>query len=1024
MTEAATAIPTGVPATKWWHREGDRIVCTLCPRECRIGEGQRGFCFVRKNEGDRMVLTTYGKSTGFCIDPIEKKPLNHFLPGTPVLSFGTAGCNLGCKFCQNWDISKSREIEILSEEAGPEDIVAAAKAHGCRSIAFTYNDPVIWAEYAIDTAKVARAEGIKTVAVTAGYIGTEARPEFYHHIDAANIDLKAFTDRFYRKLAFAQLEPVLDTLKWLKRESDTWFEITTLLIPGENDSPEELGRMTDWIAENLGDEVPLHFSAFHPDFKMRDVPATPHDTLIRAREVAMERGLKYVYVGNVLDGDRQSTRCPGCGEVVIERDHYQLGSYRIRGGACGACGEKIPGVFEDERGDWGRRRLPISIRKAARPESVEAEAEIEPIVFDGEVRRELLAQARHLVEATVRGEKPSRSLPKAIADLPCHGLFVSLKRGHQLRGCIGNYRADQANPIAALLADAAPAVATRDRRFPRIVPAELPFLRIELTPMHGFRPVPETGEDRIGAVEIGRHGVILGRGSQRGLLLPQVAVEQDYDAAAFLRQVSLKAGLPEDAWRAKDTDLQVFEGDPFTEAPPKSELDTATLPRDALEALATLITRFLGPSRGQVQVPKVLTQISESPLGLVLEVGDRRTVALKAGASLADLARQAAQSIAAEGKGSLPEHAEARLHLLSLPVTLQPADYPDRHRLVRAQGAVLARQGERFGITLPGGNSSADPVPEALKSIGLKVGDWARGNAEVVAFQRQVVRFRLPLAQASETPSAVETRSPAMAGKFYPGNADEIENTLDTLFADHADEEAESVRAVMLPHAGWIFCGDIIAETLARVTVPEVVVVLGPKHTPHGANWSVSASPAWRLPETTVPVATEWVDFLVDRCPGLEKEDAAHRDEHGCEVLLPFLHRRNPELRVVPIALGAAGYDDLAPLAESLAALKVELGDRVMFVISSDMNHFANDEENRRRDALALERFESADARGLYDVCRENDISMCGLRPAVAVLRALEKTTPAEVELVRYDTSARVSGDTSRVVGYAGAVLR
>lgn len=359
MTPSASTPET---AARWWHREGERLVCDLCPRECRLGEGQRGFCFVRQNLGGEMVLTTYGRSTGFCIDPIEKKPLNHFLPGTPVLSFGTAGCNLGCKFCQNWDISKSREIEILSAEAAPEAIVRAAKAHGCRSIAFTYNDPVIWAEYAIDTAKLARAEGIKTVAVTAGYITALARPEFYEHIDAANVDLKAFTEEFYRTQTLSHLEPVLDTLRWLKQESSVWFEITNLMIPGENDSPDETARLCDWIAEHLGDSVPLHFTAFHPDFKMRDKDHTPHETLIAAREIATRRGLKYVYLGNVLDGERQSTLCPDCGTVVIERVHYEIGAYKIRQGACITCGTIIPGIFEDRCGDWGRKRMPVDLR--------------------------------------------------------------------------------------------------------------------------------------------------------------------------------------------------------------------------------------------------------------------------------------------------------------------------------------------------------------------------------------------------------------------------------------------------------------------------------------------------------------------------------------------------------------------------------------------------------------------------------------------------------------------------------------
>lgn len=348
--------------TYWWHREADKIVCDLCPRECRLQDGQRGFCFVRANQGSEMVLTTYGKSTGFCIDPIEKKPLNHFLPGTPILSFGTAGCNLGCKFCQNWSISKSRQVEILSQEASPKQIVEAAIKHGCRSIAFTYNDPVIWAEYAIDVAREAHRAGVRTVAVTAGYIQSEARKEFFRYIDAANVDLKAFTDQFYRSLAFARLEPVLETLRWLKHESSTWIEITNLLIPGENDSVEEIDRFTDWILENVGHETPIHFTAFHPDFKMQDKPRTPHETLIRARQQALRKGVRYAYVGNVLDRERQSTYCPKCANLVIERDHYQMGRFDLSpGGNCRACGESIAGVFEDERGDWGRKRLPISI---------------------------------------------------------------------------------------------------------------------------------------------------------------------------------------------------------------------------------------------------------------------------------------------------------------------------------------------------------------------------------------------------------------------------------------------------------------------------------------------------------------------------------------------------------------------------------------------------------------------------------------------------------------------------------------
>ena len=351
-------------AEKWWHTDSDsgKVVCTLCPRQCHIPEGSRGFCFVRANVDGRLVLTTYGRSSGFCIDPIEKKPLNHFLPGTPVLSLGTAGCNLGCKFCQNWDISKSREMDTLAGSAGPEEIVEAAKRTGCRSIAFTYNDPVIWAEYAMDIARVARREGIKTVAVTAGYISPDARAEFFQWMDAANVDLKAFTETFYRKLTQTHLAPVLDTLKYLRHETQVWFEITTLIIPGENDAEDQTRAMCEWIVEHLGDDVPIHFSAFHPDFKMMDHPPTPQETLLRARAIAMEAGIKFAYVGNTHHVEGDSTWCPGCGKLVIERDWYQLGRYNLVRNWCAFCGAVIPGVFDAGPGDWGRKRVPIRIR--------------------------------------------------------------------------------------------------------------------------------------------------------------------------------------------------------------------------------------------------------------------------------------------------------------------------------------------------------------------------------------------------------------------------------------------------------------------------------------------------------------------------------------------------------------------------------------------------------------------------------------------------------------------------------------
>jgi pyruvate formate lyase activating enzyme len=352
-------------STLYWHRLDDgRVQCDLCPRLCKLHEGQRGFCFVRARKDDQVVLTTYGRSSGFCVDPIEKKPLNHFLPGTAVLSFGTAGCNLACKFCQNWSISKSRHMDTLADAASPEAIAHTAAELGCRSVAFTYNDPVIFFEYAVDVAQACRAHGLKTVAVTAGYISPEPRLEFFRHMDAANVDLKAFSEPFYHRLTGSHLQPVLETLEYLAYDTEVWFELTTLLIPGENDSDQELDAMTRWVVEHLGPDVPMHFTAFHPDWKLRHRPPTPAVTLGRARHIAMQNGVRYAYTGNVHDGEGGSTYCHQCTQRLIGRDWYVLTDWRLTADhRCQACGAVCAGVFDGLPGTWGSRRQQVRLAR-------------------------------------------------------------------------------------------------------------------------------------------------------------------------------------------------------------------------------------------------------------------------------------------------------------------------------------------------------------------------------------------------------------------------------------------------------------------------------------------------------------------------------------------------------------------------------------------------------------------------------------------------------------------------------------
>ena len=359
---ASDGIPTSQPSAsdpavgRWQHALPDgRVQCDLCPRACRLREGQRGFCFVRANHGGRIVLDTYGRSSGFAIDPVEKKPLNHFLPGSRVLSFGTAGCNSACRFCQNWDISRARDWDRVGVEASPERIAQVAADYGVESVAFTYNDPIVFAEYAIDTAAACRELGLHPIAVTAGYMSAAARPDFYAAMDAANIDLKGFTESFYWSVTGTHLRDVLDTIEYAVVESPAWVELTTLLIPGHNDDDAQLHAECAWIREHCGVDVPLHFSAFHPAYRMMDVPATPLDTLIRARRIVMEEGLRYVYTGNVHHREGDATVCPNpdCHAVLIQRDWYRIELDRLSRnhdgdetvGVCPDCGTPVAGVW-------------------------------------------------------------------------------------------------------------------------------------------------------------------------------------------------------------------------------------------------------------------------------------------------------------------------------------------------------------------------------------------------------------------------------------------------------------------------------------------------------------------------------------------------------------------------------------------------------------------------------------------------------------------------------------------------------
>ncbi len=610
MTHTITVPPTDAPETDgsrtagWWQAGDEgQALCNLCPRRCRIAPGKRGFCFVRENRGGRLVSTTYGRSTGFCVDPIEKKPLYQFHPGTAVLSFGTAGCNLGCRFCQNWTMSRSRDVAAGSERALPETIARAARQLNCKSVAFTYNDPIIWAEYAVDTARACRAAGVHTVAITSGYITAQARAEFFRYMDAANVDLKGFTETFYDEYCGGKLAPVLDTLRYLVRETDVWVEITNLIIPGANDSPEELDRMCRWIASELGPDVPLHFSAFHPDFQLNDRGSTPRDTLLMAHRIARRAGLHYVYTGNVDDPEHQATLCPECGQVVIGRHGYTLSPYRVDNGRCAECGGRIAGRYSNGPGGWGGRRLPVRIDAyAVSADPVEAEPVCAPSQrpeFSPEQQRQILLAAAERVRATVLGRPAGapRDFLAEIAETPLYGAFVSLKRAGRLRSCCGFLGNDI--PLCEAVDHAADRAACDDPRFPPIAPDELDRLDMEVWLLWHPQRVHACGAARARAVEIGRHGVQVSCGGARGLLLPGVAVEHRLDAENFLRQVCLKAGLPPDAWTHDDTQLMTFDGEAIRGK--LADLRGAAVSQDAADSLCE--PQLQGPTPGAAGRP-------------------------------------------------------------------------------------------------------------------------------------------------------------------------------------------------------------------------------------------------------------------------------------------------------------------------------------------------------------------------------------------------------------------------------------
>jgi AmmeMemoRadiSam system radical SAM enzyme/AmmeMemoRadiSam system protein B/AmmeMemoRadiSam system protein A len=1051
-TPRAEGLPGG-----WWHRteDGERIVCDLCPRACTLKPGDKGFCFVRENQGGEMVLTTYGRSTGFCIDPVEKKPLNHFYPGTSILSFGTAGCNLGCKFCQNWSISKSREVELLSESASPEAIATAALKLGCRSVAFTYNDPVVWAEYAIDTAKACRAAGVKTVAVTAGYITPEARGPFYEFMDAANVDLKGFTEDFYQHLTLSHLEPVLDTLKWLKHESDVWFEITNLIIPDANDSPDELKQMCDWILSAIGPDVPVHFTAFHPDFRLRDRGRTPVETLLAAYEIGRAAGLNYLYVGNVSAPKYQTTFCPACQKSLIERDGYEILKYQIQSGACRHCGAKIAGRFDETPGNWGSRRQPVRIsqfqpptltRRASEDSSSLSSGELPVIPSSGqpqsqatapltsEQERAILSSTAAVMQRACRGESTSDvvRLGSDIAHRGVWGVFTTLKRCGRLRSCAGVLGSIM--QLGEGLARAAKRTSCDDERFPPLAEVELSHLDLDVWLLDDPQPLRSKGPERIHEIVIGKHGLQIARGEARGLLLPGVAVEAEFTPEQFLDQVAIKAGLPPSAWREPDTQVWRFEGKEIVgklaDYVPRHPPDHEPLAPRYLEQLRVWCQQNYEAHRTgatpnyyawgieDIQASGVLVRVVDMHAATL---GEAHHFSLREASPLQATLYQLTESVARRIPAAHATANSARVELCILATAAMHGSVvePDLRGIDPQRRALLV---------LDRGRAALVHHPEQSPELSL---DWASqslGGKLPAAKQvfSLVASSTLPTWRTVNAPQprrGASVREPAVAGQFYPGDAKALSAMVDEMLSG-PEIPKQHVPAVMVPHAGLKYSGHLAADVLRRVQIPSTVIVIGPKHTPHGVDWAVAPQQTWKLPGMTLDSDVALAEKLCAAIPGLEMDAAAHAQEHAIEVELPFIAKLSPETKVVGIAIGAGDYAACREFAQGLANIIRELREPPLLIISSDMNHFASDSENRRLDELALAAMESLDASDLLETTQRHHISMCGVLPAVIVMETLRLLGQLhQCQRIGYATSADVTGDKTRVVGYAGMLL-
>lgn len=925
----------------------------------------------------------------------------------------------------------------------------------CTSVAFTYNDPVIWAEYAIDTAKACHDQGIKTVAVTAGYITSAARPEFFQHFDAANIDLKAFTEKFYFSVTSSHLANVLETLVYLKQETDVWFEITNLVIPDENDSPDELRRMCDWIYDNLGPDVPVHFSAFHPDYRMMDRPRTPPETLHMAHQTALQAGIRFPYVGNIHDQQRQNTYCPSCHQLLIERDWYQLGAYNLIDSKCRFCQHLIPGHFTHQPGDWGPKRQPVNMDLF----QIEGKPMLE---FTQPEKTALLTLAAETIVASVTGvaaPKPSDSRPgdsgqpenqqaenlKCLSEKKTNGVFVTLHKHKRLRGCCGT----TGNGLSLLqsLKQSADRTALNDHRFPPVRTAELADLDLEISvlgPSIAMRAAPQ---DRPTHIQIGRHGLRIRSGNQTGLLLPHVATEQGWNSLQFLQAVCRKAGLESNAWENENVVLETFEGicfgGPFTQYADQQNFEVLPVPDFLNPTQLADLTRWLSNNFFSIQagaIPQYYApDVPDADVsGLIISAQFRstgKTFSAFQFQSRPVLAMQSQLFQMIDGLAkqlpTIPSRDEVDFNVAVLTDarSLSETQILDESRFQPTKDALLAQNASGYTLTWDRNATHAD-----IKNTAISRSQSSSGAVNYLAFRCFSLMNQHSLSHLVSKTDSTNTRPPAVHGRFYPADDNDRDQLVEQLIqragekypqANSLKHSHENLLAIMTPHAGLKYSGTVAAAVWSNITIPEDVIIISPKHTNMGAAWSVAPFAHWRLSdEAAIEGNSNLANEISKHVTGMTLDAEAHRNEHGIEVQLPFLSKLAPQSRLTGIAMQAANWSEIEVAARQFADFLSALPNLPLLVISSDMNHFASDDENRRLDQIALDAFDTGDGRLLLEVCREHSISMCGVIPAGFVLETLRNlSNQISIRQLAYATSAETSGQTDRVVGYASSAL-